>query len=503
MTSPNGPDSLTVETDKSTLKRRSIRGAAAMLGAQGTRLVVQLGSQIVLAHLLDPAVFGLLAMAGPILSLVQIFNELGLTQATVQRPTISHGELSALFWVNVVISFGLALLMAMSAPLVAWFYGEPRLAPITACLAGLLILSGLTSQQIALMNRRMQFGSLAIIDIACLVGGTAVGISTAWFGAGYWSLVLMQVANSFVIFILAWFFSGWRPSRPRWDSGALPLLGFGGHLTGFNFLFYAEANLSSVLIGKLDGDVALGFYDRAFKLVIVPWWQINVPLARVAVALLSRLRDTESLYVRAHQRLLQGLLFAAVPGLVWAAATSSTLVPAVLGQQWARAAPIVAYFSLATTVMPFRSSAYWLFVSQGRVKQQLRYGYVTGVLVIISLLVGAPWGPVGIAASYAAFNVPIQAIEIWGATRQGPVTLGAVLRAAYPVVLAAAVAAVAIRVGQRQLETAQIGVDLRLGASLVLAYAASGVTLLCLPDGLSILRDVWAWRHAFRRASLG
>ena len=499
MTLQTGPDRLAVDRDTGTLKRRSVRGAAVMFGAQGVRFAMQFGAQLVLAHLLDPAQFGLIAMTGPVLSLVQIFNELGLTQATIQRPEISHRELSTVFWINLAVSACLALLMVLGAPLVAWFYGEPRLTAVMASLAGLLVLSGLAAQQMALLTRRMQFALLAVVDVACISVATAVGIGAAWLGAGYWSLVLMQAANSLAIVALAWSFSDWRPSAPRRASDALALLRFGGHLTGFNVLGFIEINLSSVLIGKLDGGVALGLYDRAFKLVIVPWWQINLPLARVAIALLSRLWGSEPLYVRAYQQMLQGLLLVAAPGLVWAAATSEALVPALLGREWVGAVPVVACFSIAATFMPFGSSAYWLFVSQGRVKEQLRYGYVGAALALASLLVGAPWGPVGIAASYAVFVLPMQGIQLWGATRRGPVSLPSVLRAAYPIAVALAVAAATVLVCERRLQEAQVEVYLRLGAGLLLAYGACGAALLCLPDGVQILRGVWALRHAFRR----
>ena len=108
-----------------------MRGTAATFAAQGVRFVLQFGSQILLANLLSPADFGLVAMVAPILYFVQIFNELGLMQPTVQREEITRDQLEALFWINLLISTLLAGLMMLCSPLVAWFYGEPRLVPIT------------------------------------------------------------------------------------------------------------------------------------------------------------------------------------------------------------------------------------------------------------------------------------------------------------------------------------------------------------------------------------
>ncbi len=222
--------------DRSTLKRASVHGVAVTFLSQGFRFVLQFGAQIVLAHWLRPGEFGLIAMVAPVLSLVQVFNDLGLTQATIQRADIAHRELSTLFWINFGASACLAASMAAAAPLVAWFYHEPRLTLITAACGSLLLLSGAAAQQIALMNRRMRYTRLAIIDVACAFMAFVVGLGAAWLGCGYWSLVLMQAANSATILGLAWLLSDWRPSLPTRDRGVGALLagvaGRGGGVAG-------------------------------------------------------------------------------------------------------------------------------------------------------------------------------------------------------------------------------------------------------------------------------
>jgi PST family polysaccharide transporter len=494
---------LDADADAATLKHRSVRGAALTFGAQGFRIVTQFGSQIAMAHLLLPTAFGLIAMIMPVLSLVQIFNELGLTQATVQRNEITFRDLSTLFWINLVVSGGLAVLLALLAPLVAWFYLEPRLTAVTICAASLLLLSGLSAQQIALMNRKMQFVRLAVIDTSCALAAAITGIAAALLGFGYWSLVLMQAANALTIVVLAWALSDWRPHwRPQF-GGAKALIRFGGHLTAFNVLGYAENNLGNILLGRFDGPFALGLYDRAFKLVIVPWWQVSLSVARVATALLSRLRESDELYIRAFNQMLQGLLLVAVPGLIWAAANADRLVPMVIGRNWIAAAPIVSDLSLAATLLPFSASAYWLYVSQGRVAEQLRWGCVSAAAVIVALLTGISWGPVGVARSYAAFAIIIQGVQIWGATRRGPVTLRGVLYATYPVFLGAALSAIAMWTAQQGLTSLGVGAIPSLALSLLVSYLACAASLACFPAGIRILQDTWSLRTSLLRAPAG
>lgn len=486
--------------DAGALKRRSVHGAAASLGAQGLRFVLQFGSQIVLARLLLPGDFGLVAMAAPLLGFVQIFNDLGLTQATVQRDNIGQRDLSALFWVNVALSVLLAAAVCLAAPAVASFYGEPRLVPVAVCLAGLLVLSGLSAQHMALMTRQMRFTALAAIDLACLVAAVGVGVGAAWLGLGYWSLVLMQAANSATIAALSWALSGWRPSRPGGVRDAASLLRFGGHVTGYNLLGYLESNLAGILIGALDGRHALGLYDRAQRLIYTPVWHLGAPVARVAVALLSRLRDSGPGYARAYARMLQGLLLATAPGFVCTAMVSETLVPALFGPAWSDAAPVVAWLAVAAAFAPFGMSASWLFVSQGRVRAQMAYGAAKAAVTVSALLVGLPWGVVGIARSYAAFAVLSQGCMVWGATRRGAVGRRDVVRAAYPVALGALAAAAALHLGERHTAAPGSSVAARLAADYALSYAACGLALLCSPGGLHLLRGLWGLRSTFRRA---
>ncbi len=493
---------LPADTDPGLLKRNSVRGAAATFVGQITRFVLQFGSQILLARLLLPAEFGLVAMIGPVLSFVAIFTDLGLTQATVQRPSITQAELSALFWINVGVSAALALLVALSAPLIALFYNEPRLTEVVACLAVLLVLGGLSAQHVAVMNRHMRFGPLAVMDVACTMLSVVAGLTAAWFGLSYWSLVVMQAVNSLTILVLAWSGSGWRPSRPRRVPGVLRLLQFGGHLTVYNLVNYLGANLDSILIGKLGGSAALGLYDRAFKLVAAPIWTISLPLARVAVSLLSRLQGADQRYRRAYLQMLQMLLLITVPAVAFTVAAAGTLVPWLLGPAWVAASPIVMWLAVATGFAPLSISAYWLFVSQDRAGEQMIYAGLRTAAAICALLAGLPWGVEGVAAAYAASAVVVHGLPLWGATRRGPVGPWDVVRVCYPMLAAGSVATLAVHLAEARMASIGLAPVLRLGTEVLLSYGVCGVALLCLPGGVALLRGVWDLRSTIRPAPL-
>ncbi len=484
------------ERDPAALKRRSVRGGAATFAAQGVRFALQFGAQVALARLLTPAQFGVVAMVAPLVGLVQLFAELGLAQAVIQRPSLTHRELSGLFWINAAVSLGLAALLAAASPLVAAFYGEPRTMAVTASLAVPLLLGGLAAQQMALMNRRMQFMALAAVDVGSTAAAAAAGILCAWCGLGYWSLVAMQVANNAANLLAAWAVSGWRPDKPRWDPAVTPLLRFGGHVTGYNLVNYFSFTLDNVLIGWAGGVGALGLYDRAFRLMLPSVMQLTTPFTRITLPLLSRLQAEPDRYRSSFALVLRALLLATLPGLAWSIVFADPIVVGLLGARWQAAGPILAALGAGALLLPVNNAMAWLFVSQGRVREQLAWSAAGSGIVLASFAAGLPWGPVGVAAASAAFAWVVGSpLLFWAATRRGPVGLRDLLNAVLPVALATLAAGGTLASIPGSVWPAGAA---GLAAALAVAYAATLAVLACLPAGNRMLRDLWRLRSTLR-----
>ncbi len=243
--------------------RRSVRGGAATVAAQATAFAVNTGATMILARLLTPADFGLVAMVRALMGLPAIFRDLGLSTVTVQRAHLTHEQVSGLFWTNVLVSSLLTVLVALLSPAVAWFYGEPRLVWITSALGLVFLLEGLTAQHLALLRRHMAFTSLAGIQVGASLIGVLVGLAAAWQGLGYWALVMMSLGTSATSMVLAWVLYRWRPAFRFPLREMRALLAFGSNITGFNLLNYFARNLDNVLIGKVWGPSPLGLYAKA------------------------------------------------------------------------------------------------------------------------------------------------------------------------------------------------------------------------------------------------
>lgn len=488
----------TPERDAGQLKRLSAMGAAWTLAGQGAKFVLQFGSQVALARLLLPADFGLLAMVGPLVTAALLLTDLGLSAATVQSPNVNQSDLSSLFWLNVLIGGSLAVLTVLLSPLAALLYRTPAVQPIMASLAVALLLSSLAAQHLAILNRRMRFGAIAMIEVGALVAGVVAGLAGAWSGLGYWSLVAMQIVNGMATLALAWGFSRWRPSRPGIAREAMHLLRFGGTVTGYNLLGYLITNLDNILIGARFGAGPLGIYDRAYKLMFQPLWQMTAPAARVAVPLLSRLNEDEEEYRRSYLALLGGILSLTTPGTLCAIVFAGPIIEVLLGARWAASAPIFAWLGVAALTLQLRQAASWLFVSQGRAAEQLKWGGIGSMAIVLGYLVGIFWGAKGVAVSAAISSGLVQIPVMWWAvTRCGPVRRRDALRLLAPLVVATAITGAALALLAHRLDWSSLPM---LAFAGVLAYAIFGAVLMVFPTSRAQLGRVSQMaRKAVRR----
>jgi O-antigen/teichoic acid export membrane protein len=384
------------------LKMRSIRGGATTVVGQAVRMLLNLGSIMVLGRLLTPRDYGLIGMVTAVTGFAAVFKDLGLSTATIQRSQINHAQVSTLFWINVAISALLAGVVMVLSPLVAWFYGEPQLVPITIALGAAFIVTGVSVQHLALLRRQMRFGATATIDVIALAVGALCGILAAWRGLGHWALVCLAYGQLTTSTVLIWYASGWRPGPPVRHSGIRGILKFGGNLTGFGLVNYLVRNLDNVLIGWYWGPASLGLYTRAYGILLMPLQQINQPMTSVALPTLSRLQDQPQRYRACYTK---GILLAAGIGMPIVVATfvlADLVVPLILGKNWTGAVMIYRVLAAAAFVDTFNVAVGWLFVSLGQTGRQFKWQLFESAVTLVLIAAGLPWGPIGVAAGFSA-----------------------------------------------------------------------------------------------------
>jgi PST family polysaccharide transporter len=362
-------------------------------------------------------------MVTTVIGFFRIFNEAGLSTATVQREGITHAQVSNLFWTNVAVGGVISLILAMGAPVVAWFYREPQLVSITLALCITFLFTTSTVQHLALLKRQMRFKMIALIQVSSVAAGILTGIGLALLKCGYWSLVGMQMTMPVMACLITWTVSRWRPQLPTRQSGTGSLLSFGANLTASSFLWSLARGSDSLLIGRVYGPASIGLYSRAAALVARPVEQFLPSIESVFVPMLSRLQSQPERYRRV---VLQAYEVIAITsflfgGLLLALAYPLTLV--VLGPKWEKAASIFAGFTLVAAYSPISSVCTWLLTSQGRGRDFLRLSLISSSVTVASFLVGLPFGPTGVALSYSASCLLILLPAVhYIAGRRGPVT---------------------------------------------------------------------------------
>ena len=383
------------------LKGRSVRGGAVTVGIQFAKLIVQTASTMILARLLSPSAYGLYAMVAVIIGFVQLFMDMGLSMATVQRPRITHNQVSALFWINVAVGTLLCLAMVAMAPFIAWFYhNEVRLIPLTMVVALSYVFGGLTVQHQALLRRQMRFTSLAVTEISALALANIVGVILAWVGMGYWALAFIPVCMTIFTAIGVWSLCPWRPGWPRRGAEIRSMLIFGGNMTGFNFMNYFARNFDNLLIGRVWGSDSLGLYNKAYQLMLLPLSQSAWPISRVAIPVLSRLQDDPPRYRKYYLEAITLIAFFIFPAAAFMVVMSDELILLFLGGQWVAAAPIFAVLGVSAAIQPIWASTGWIHVSVGRTDRMFKWGIVWSLGVVTAFMVGLPHGPIGVAICY-------------------------------------------------------------------------------------------------------
>lgn len=424
---------------------RAIRGGAFTVGSQASQFIIGLLATMVMARLLTPRDYGLIGMVTVVTGFLTIFKDIGLSRVTIQRNVLTHDEASSLFWINGAVGVVIALLTAAIAPLIARFYGEPRLTNITIALASGFLVSGFSVQHLALLRRRMRFGILAVNDVFSVTLSSIVGITMAYEQMSYWAIVGNQLTFTISGALLAWTVCRWRPSLPKRSTPVREMLAFGGNITGFTVLNYFSRNTDDLLIGRFWGSQQLGLYAKAYQLLLFPLNQINLPVGGVAVPTLSRLVDEPERYRAAFARTLDKIVLITMPLVVFLMVTSDWLIAVVLGAQWVGAAKIFMWLAIAGFVQPIGYTTGWLFTSQNRTGELLRWGVMSSFLAVGSIAAGVHWGAEGVAKSYGLTSALITTpLNLWWVGRRGPVRTLDFYKTSAPFAISAIIAGIAV-----------------------------------------------------------
>jgi len=366
------------------------------MGRQGLAVVIS----IILARLLGPKAFGLIGMVMVFTGFATVFGDMGLGAAVIQRRDLQNRHVNAVFWANLVAGITLMLVVAAAGVLIARFYKEPALKPLTACISFSFLLSSLAVVQSALLNREMKFRTVAVVEILSVSVSGAVAITMALCKFGVWSLVAQTLGASLSTVLLLWSISSWRPSLPVQWSALRDLFAFSGSLLGFNSLNYWIRNLDKLLIGKFMGSEPLGLYSRAYSLMFQPVMQISGMTSRVMFPAFAEIQHDKERVKRIYFRSVELIALVTFPLMIGVLSTARNLVPLLLGPQWLNIVPLLQVFCVIGLLQSVEATGGWIYTSQGRTDIMFKWGVGSGIVTGLSFVIGMHWGVRGVAWAY-------------------------------------------------------------------------------------------------------
>ena len=492
---PHGPTSPTPPPPRPGPRKfgeGAVSGAAVMTAAKVVGAVVAFSALAILARLLPPEDYGLVAMVTSVTAFFVVFSDFGLALVTIQRPNLSREQLSTLFWLN--LGFGLLLFAATVglAPLLVWFYGDPRLFWITAATACVFPLGAVGVQHQAMLKRDMKFRRLAVARIVGTTAAAVAAVAAALLGAKWWSVVIQDVAIAGVTSAACIVAYPWRPGPPRRCEGLGGLVRFGGALTGHGMLGYFGNNMDNILIGRFCGVAELGLYSRSYALMMRPISFAGYGVGETAIGQ-SRVAYDPAALRASFRRMFSLCALLGLPICACGAFWTDDVVLTIFGPKWTAATPMLRVLFIAAAARMLSASTGWIYVATGRPGRMLLWQAMWTPVALAAFLAGLPWGGFGVASAYAIALWATLLPAFWYCLRGTSVSLrDAITPTLRPLLCAVAAAAAGLLLSDGLLSMSLAG-PLRL----IVRVAVGGVvyvaaTVLFVPLGRESLRYLLA-----------
>ncbi len=386
------------------LRERTVKGIWWVTVAQLLRLFLTFVVTAILARLLEPDDFGLVAMVVVFTNFAAILNDIGLPAALVQKKEITEEQKSSSFWFNLLEGLLITLILIAFSPLIARFYSKSQLMPIVMVLSSTFFISSFGMIQAGLLAKDMDFKKIALIETSSAFVAGAAAVAMAFTGFGVWSLVSQQVITSLVMAVMLFSLCEWKPKPVcRWRPIS-KLFRFGINLTGFNVINYFSRNLDNLLVGKFLGSISLGFYSLAYRVFLLPLQTISGVVGRVMFPALSTVQGEKArvreVYIRAT-RLIALVTFPMAVGLL---VVAPQFIRIFFGDKWSRTILLIQILALVGLIQSIGTTVGWIYQSQGRTDVMFRWGMFATSLTIAAFFIGLRWDVEGVAIAYAVVS---------------------------------------------------------------------------------------------------
>jgi lipopolysaccharide exporter len=383
--------------------------------------IVRMGVHVMLARMLPPSAFGLLAMALVVTSFLDILRDLGTRSAIVQKRETSDRFLSSMFFFNVAVGVVLTLGVVAAAPVAGWIYGDPDVATVLRVMGLAIVVASLGLVQQGLLQRDLKFGLLSMTQYASAAAHALVSLGLAAAGYGVWALVGGVIASTAGSTLAAWLVSSWRPRMHFRLADVREVWAFSLNISGSQMFSFLVTSADKFILGRAVGAGPLGFYVLAQRMIAYPVQSITHVLQGVLFPAFSRAQDENAALRRGFNRACAGIALIVFPAMFGMAVVADPLVRSVLGPEWLPAIPLIVIMAPIGALQAVNYSVTLVYQVKGRTDLLFRWSVFSGTLMVAAYVVGLAWGVLGVVAAYAivivlltpvAYILPFRLIEM-------------------------------------------------------------------------------------------
>lgn len=397
------------QIDNKTTIKNFIWRFAERCGAQGVSFIVS----IVLARLLEPSVYGTIALVTVFTTILQVFVDSGLGTALIQKKDADDLDFSSVFYFNFTVCLVLYFGMFVSAPYIAKFYGDETLVPVIKVISLTLVISGVKNIQQAYVSRKMLFKRFFFSTIGGTIASAFVGIFMAYIGMGVWALVAQQLSNATIDTIILWVTVKWKPKRMFSWKRLKELLSYGWKLLVSALLETVYNNLRNLVIGKLYSSADLAYYNQGDKFPKLIVTNINTSIDSVLLPTMASAQDDSARVKNMTRRAIKTSTYIMAPLMIGLAFCANTIVELVLTEKWLPCVPFLQIFCITYMFYPVHTANLNAIKAMGKSDIFLKLEIIKKI-VGMALLLSTMWfGVMAMAYSLLVSCVLNQIINSW------------------------------------------------------------------------------------------
>lgn len=383
-----------------TFKDQTVSGIKWNLLNQVITQVVNLGISVLLMRLILPKEFGLLGMVVFFTGILNVLSDFGLSSSLIYKKDTDDLDKHTLFWTNLALGVFLTLLLSSCSHLIANFYDEPRLVNITILLSLTFSIQALGGVQQSLFKKDLNFKNLFIVNTSAIVISGSCAIYMAYHDFGIWALISQQLITVLISTISIWIMSDYRPTMAFSLEKLKIHLNYGVSLFGNNIFSYLSRNADNFLIGKLLGAEPLGFYSKAYSLMMLPVSRLSGVIGTVLFPSFSRIQDEKDRIRHIYLKINRVVAFITFPLMGMLFVVADPFVRIVFGENWVPMISVLKVFSIIGALQSIGTFVGTIFLSQGATKLFFKINLFTGILVILSFVIGVQYSIAAVANCY-------------------------------------------------------------------------------------------------------